>query len=110
MTDDLFQLRDNDFDEIVTASPSTRSVLVDFWAEWCGPCRALSPILENIAEECRDKLLVAALNVDTSLETARRFSVMSLPTLILFKEGQEVKRIVGLRSKKWIMREIEPFL
>ena len=82
-------------------------VVVDFWAEWCGPCRTLAPIVETIAEQYGDAARVVKLNVDDNPETAREFGVMSIPTLILFKDGQEKARVVGARGKEAILREIE---
>src|SRR5256714_1379254 len=83
-------------------------VLVDFWAEWCVPCHMVSPVVEEIAREKGEALRVAKLNVDDNPETARQFGVMSIPTLILFKSGEEKARVVGARGKDAILREIEP--
>ena len=87
---------------------STRPVLVDFWADWCVPCHMVSPVVEEIAQEKGEGLAVAKLNVDDNPETARQYGVMSIPTLILFKEGQEKARVVGARGKDAILREIDP--
>jgi thioredoxin 1 len=87
-----------------------KPVLVDFWAEWCGPCRRVSPIVEEIAGEKAGALKVLKLNVDDNPETARKYGVMSIPTLMLFTDGDERKRIVGVRPKSALLSEVEPFL
>ena len=99
---------DQDFEERVLKSEEP--VLVDFWAEWCVPCHMVSPVVEEIGQEKGESLRVAKLNIDENPEVTRRFGVMSIPTLIVFKEGQEKARVVGARSKEAIMREIEPHI
>jgi thioredoxin 1 len=86
-----------------------QAVLVDFWAPWCGPCRVIAPSLEEIAEE-RSDLRIVKLNVDDNQATAARYDVMSIPTLILFKNGQPVKKVVGAYPKRKLEAELEPAL
>jgi thioredoxin 1 len=85
-------------------------VLVDFWAEWCGPCRMVAPVLEQIAAEQSGKLKIVKLNVDENQETPAQFGVTGIPTMILFKDGQMVERIVGFMPKPALMKKIEPHL
>jgi thioredoxin 1 len=89
---------------------SDKLVLVDFWAEWCGPCRKVGPILDEIAEELGDKITIAKLNVDDNPNTARDYNVMSIPMLTIFKDGQAVQTAIGLRPKSEILKLINAVL
>ncbi len=104
----ITHLTDATFDEVV--SGSTEPVVVDFWAEWCGPCKMIAPILDEIAEEQAGKLKIAKLNVDEASDVARRFEVMSIPTLIVFQDGAPAKRIVGAKGKAALLEDIGEFL
>jgi thioredoxin 1 len=108
VADVLLTVTDITFDEEIKGS--TGAVLVDFWAEWCGPCKMIAPILEEIASEQEGVLRVAKLNVDDAPDVARRFEVMSIPTLILFKDGEPQHRIVGAKGKNQLLQELHPYL
>jgi thioredoxin 1 len=97
---------DQDFAERVLGSQTP--VLVDFWAEWCVPCHMVSPVVEEIGRDKGDSLQVAKLNIDENPEVTRRYGVMSIPTLMLFKAGEEIARVVGARGKQALLKEIEP--
>ena len=101
-------LSDTTFDEEINAS--TEPVLVDFWAEWCGPCKMIAPILDEIAEEQAGKLKVAKLNVDEAPAVAQRFEVMSIPTMIVFQDGKPAKRLVGAKPKAALVKDLSEFL
>ena len=101
-------LTDQTFDEEIKSA--TEPVLVDFWAEWCGPCKMVAPILDEIASEQVGKLRVGKINIDENLELARRFDVMSIPTLILFKDGEPQVRIIGAKGKGQLLQELHPYL
>jgi thioredoxin 1 len=101
-------LTDSTFDEQVGSA--TEAVLVDFWAEWCGPCKIIEPVLDEIAKEQQGKLKIGKLNVDDNLETVRRFDVMSIPTLILFKDGEPQLRMVGAKGKAQLLQELSRHL
>ncbi|MFA5565033.1 MAG: thioredoxin [Acidimicrobiia bacterium] len=104
----ISNLTESTFDEEIGAADEP--VLVDFWAEWCGPCKVVAPILEEIAEEQPEKIRVAKLNVDDHPGIARRYEVMSIPTMILFKDGQPAHRIVGAKPKTQLLNELNPHL
>jgi thioredoxin 1 len=104
----IITLSDAIFDETVNGSDTP--VLVDFWAEWCGPCKIIAPVLEEIAKEQDGKITIAKLNVDDNPDTARRFEVMSIPTLMVFSKGSLEKRLVGARSKSQLLAELAQFI
>ena len=104
----VIEYTDGNFDSDVIKSDLP--VLVDFWAVWCGPCKMIEPEITKLAEEKKDVLKVGRLNVDENRDTAIKFSITSIPTLILFKGGQAVKKLVGAMSTDRILSEIESFI
>jgi thioredoxin len=103
----IVEVDDPHFTEVVLEA--SVPVLVDFWAPWCGPCRVVAPVLEEIAEE-RPDLRIVKLNTDENQQTAAAFQVLSIPTMILFKGGQPVKTVIGAYPKKKLEQELEPAL
>jgi thioredoxin 1 len=107
MAGEIVEVTDANFQAEVLESET--AVLVDFWAPWCGPCRVIAPSLEEINDE-REDLRVVKLNVDDNQQTAARYDVMSIPTLIVFKAGEPATRIIGALPKKRLVQELEPVL
>jgi thioredoxin 1 len=108
MADGIVTLTSSTFDETVAASSTP--VVVDFWAEWCGPCKMIAPILGEIATEQAGNVTVAKLNVDENPDIAMRFNVMSIPTLLVFQGGEVQKRLVGAKGKGQLLQELSEFL
>jgi thioredoxin 1 len=104
VSDNTIAVTDDSFSQDVLSAE--HPVLVDFWATWCAPCRMVAPVLEEIASEKAGQLTVAKIDIDANPGTARDFQVVSIPTMILFKGGEPVKRIVGAKSKAALLREI----
>lgn len=98
----------NDFDSVVLNA--SQPAIVDFWAVWCGPCRTVGPIVEDIAEEYEGKALVAKLDVDSNREVAVRYGIQAIPTLLFFKDGEVVDRIVGAADKRSIISKLDALL
>jgi len=99
---------DDNFEQEVLGSKSP--VLVDFWAEWCGPCKMIAPVIGEIAEEYKDKLKVCKVNVEESPKTSSEYGIMNIPTLIIFKEGEIADKVTGVVPKKDIISKIDPHL
>ena len=108
MSDSIVTLSDATFDE--TVGSASTPVVVDFWAEWCGPCKMIAPALEEIASEHAGRLQIAKLNVDENPESARRFDVMSIPTLLVFRDGAPVKRLVGAKGKGQLLQDLSEYI
>jgi thioredoxin 1 len=103
----ILTLTDADFDAQVKAQPL---IVVDFWAEWCGPCRMVAPVLEELANEYSDRLTVGKVNVDENRQTAARFGVRSIPTLMFFRDGSRVDQVIGAHPKATIKAKIDQLL
>jgi thioredoxin 1 len=101
-------ITDQDFEERVLNADTP--VLVDFWAEWCVPCHMVSPVVEEIGRDKGERLQVAKVNIDENPEVMRRYGIMSIPTLMLFKDGQERARVVGARGKDALLKEFDPHI
>ncbi len=99
----VMHLTDQNFNNVV----KNGVVIVDFWAEWCGPCKMIVPVMNEIADELKGKVKVGKLNVDISRQTASKFAIRSIPTVIIFKNGKEFKRIVGVKSKNVYLKELD---
>ncbi len=108
MSEHIQELSEAGFDESVLKSD--KPVLVDFWAVWCGPCRQVSPIVDAIATKWADRVKVGKLNVDDHPGIAERYQVMSIPTLMLFKNGQVVERVIGLAPQSSLEKKFEPHI
>ena len=108
MAEGIITLTTSTFDEMIASADTP--VVVDFWAEWCGPCKMIAPILSEIAVEQTGKVTIAKLNVDENPDVAMRFNVMSIPTLLVFRNGEVAKRLVGAKGKGQLLQELDEFL
>ncbi|MCB0278924.1 MAG: thioredoxin [Calditrichaeota bacterium] len=105
-TKEVIKINDGSFDKVINSGLT----LVDFWAEWCGPCRAQAPILDDLAAELGDHVKITKLNVDDNPQSSARYGIRSIPTLILFKDGQVAKQYIGVQDIYTLRRDINEFL
>ena len=108
MSEGILTLTDATFDESIGAADTP--ILIDFWAEWCGPCKMIAPVLEDIAKEHGARIQIAKLNVDDNPNVARRYEVMSIPTLLVIADGEVKKRLVGAKGKPQLLQELAEFI
>ena len=108
MADGIVTLSSSTFNEVIASADTP--VVVDFWAEWCGPCKMIAPILADIASEQKGKVTIAKLNVDDNPDLAMKYNVMSIPTLLVFHNGEVAKRLVGAKGKAQLLQELDEFL
>lgn len=105
---EIINTTDTDFENDINVTG--KLVLVDLWAEWCGPCKMMEPVLEEIAGEMEESLQVVKIDIDQNQETPMKFNVMNIPTLLFFKDGKEVDRVIGAVPKKQLVKKIENYL
>jgi thioredoxin len=109
-TSTVITVTDDTFHDLVLSPSLGKAVLVDFWAQWCPPCHMLSPVLEEIAAELSDKLIVAKVNVDENQVTAQRYRVLAMPTLSVFRNGEVISQVVGARPKRRLLADLSALL
>jgi thioredoxin 1 len=109
-TSAVIKVTDDTFQDFVLTSSLGKAVLVDFWAQWCPPCHMISPVLDEIAAELRDKLIVAKVNVDENQVTAQRYGILAMPTLSVFKNGEIISQVVGARPKRRLLADLSALL
>ena len=103
----VIKFDENNFDEMIN---SGETVIVDFYADWCGPCKMMSPIIESISEELEGQVQVGKVNTDENMGLAEKYEIMSIPTIIIFKNGKALKTVIGLRSKQQLLDELKQIL
>ena len=109
-TSTVITVTDDTFHDLVLSSSLGKAVLVDFWAQWCPPCHMLSPVLDEIAAELSDKLIVAKVNVDENQVTAQRYRILAMPTLSVFRNGEVISQVVGARPKRRLLADLSALL